>query len=103
MSDYLKNTLKTSYAKSALTYDQNFKKLSTKLEIENFFQISDEVDDTNLSRYQLMFEVSWNFYKRVRIVSGVYQEVSAKNLYTKNNRSINYLTLAYKRPLKWTL
>jgi len=103
VSDYLKNTLKTSYAKSALTYDQNFKKIGTKLEIENFFQISDEVDNTNLSRYQLMFEVSWNFYKKVRIVSGVYQEVSAKNLYTKNNKLINYLTLAYKSPLKWTL
>jgi len=103
VSDYLENTLKTSYAKSALTYDQNFKKLKTKLEIEKFFQISDEIDSTNLSRYQLMFELNWNFYKRVSIISGIYQEVSTNNLYTKNNILISYLTLAFKSPLKWIL
>ena len=103
VSDYLENTLKTSYAKSALTYDQSFKNVSTKLEIENFFQISDEINNTNLSRYQLMFELNWNFYKKVSIISGLYQEVSTNNLYAENNRLISYLTLAFKSPLKWIL
>ena len=103
VSDYLENTLKTSYAKSALTYDQSFKNVSTKLEIENFFQISDEINNTNLSRYQLMFELNWNFYKKVSIISGIYQEISTNNLYAENNRLISYLTLAFKSPLKWIL
>tara|TARA_B100001996_G_scaffold117115_1_gene88682 strand:+ start:2774 stop:3490 length:717 start_codon:yes stop_codon:yes gene_type:complete len=103
VSDYLENTLKTSYAKSAFTYDQNFKNVSTKLEIERFSQISDEIDNTNLSRYQLMLELNWNFYKRISIISGIYQEASTSNLYTQNNRLISYLTLAFKSPLKWML
>ena len=103
VSDYLENTLKTSYAKSAFTYDQNFNKISTKLEVENFFQISDEINNKNLSRYQFMFELNWNFYKRISIMSGIYQEVSTNNLYTKNDRLISYLTLAFKSPLKWLL
>lgn len=103
VSDYLQNTLKTSYAKSAFTYDQSFNKISTKLEVENFFQISDEINNKNLSRYQFMFELNWNLYKNISMISGIYQEISPNNLYTQNNRLISYLTLAYKSPLKWRL
>ena len=56
MSDYLNDNRRTSYARGGLYWDHDTKWVSTKLEIEYFHQISEEVVE-NLSRTQAMAEI----------------------------------------------
>ena len=56
MSDYLNDNRRTSYARGGLYWDHDTKWFSTKLEVEYFHQISEEVDE-NLSRTQAMAEI----------------------------------------------
>ena len=82
MSDYLEDTRKTSYLKTAFSYDRNTKNISTKLEFEYFRQISDIVNENNLSRFQIIGELPGN---------KSYNEKQA----------LLYLTIAFNKPLKW--
>ena len=45
MSDYLEETRKTSYLKTAFSYDRNTRNIITKLELDYFHQISDIVNE----------------------------------------------------------
>ena len=54
MSNYLNETRKTSYVKTAFFWDHDGSGFSTKLELEHFRQIS-EINVNNLSRNQYMF------------------------------------------------
>ena len=54
MSNYLNETRKTSYDKTAFFWDHDGSGFSTKLELEHFRQIS-EINVNNLSRNQYMF------------------------------------------------
>jgi len=56
MSDYLNDNRRTSYLRGGLYWDHDTKWFSTKLEIEYFHQISEEVVE-NLSRTQSMAEI----------------------------------------------
>ena len=56
MSDYLNDNRRTSYVRGGLYWDHNTKWFSTKLEVEYFHQISEEVME-NLSRTQSMAEI----------------------------------------------
>ena len=56
MSDYLNDNRRTSYVRGGLYWDHDTKWFSTKLEVEYFHQISEEVDE-NLSRTQAMAEI----------------------------------------------
>jgi hypothetical protein len=56
MSNYLNETRKTSYVKTAVFWDHDGSAFSTKLELEHFRQIS-EINVNNLSRNQYMFEL----------------------------------------------
>jgi hypothetical protein len=56
MSDYLNDNRRTSYARGGLYWDHDTKWFSTKLEVEYFHQISEEVDE-NLSRTQAIAEI----------------------------------------------
>ena len=56
MSDYLNDNRRTSYARGGLYWDHDTKWVNTKLEVEYFHQISEEVDE-NLSRTQAMAEI----------------------------------------------
>ena len=56
MSDYLNDNRRTSYARGGLYWDHDTKWVKTKLEVEYFHQISEEVEE-NLSRTQAMAEI----------------------------------------------
>ena len=56
MSDYLNDNRRTSYARGGLYWDHDTKWVKTKLEVEYFHQISEEVAE-NLSRTQAMAEI----------------------------------------------
>ena len=56
MSDYLNDNRRTSYARGGLYWDHDTKWVSTKLEVEYFHQISEEVEE-NLSRIQAIAEI----------------------------------------------
>jgi hypothetical protein len=56
MSNYLNETRKTSYVKTAVFWDHDGSAFSTKLELEHFRQIS-EINVNNLSRNQYVFEL----------------------------------------------
>ncbi len=62
MSDYLNEERKTSYAKGGFFWDHDAPRLSTKLEIEHFQQIS-ETHVSNLTRNQYLFELIFPFNK----------------------------------------
>ena len=97
MSDYLNDNRKTSYARSGMYWDYNSKFFSTKLELENFYQISEIVEE-NLSRSQIMAEV----------IIPIRNEISASFIYemeehTKlnNNASSISLSIGWKGNMKW--
>ena len=56
MSDYLNEERKTSYIKTGIFWDQDMPRISTKLELEHFQQIS-EIHVSNLSRNQYLYEL----------------------------------------------
>ena len=56
MSDYLNDNRRTSYVRGGLYWDHDTKWVSTKLEVEYFHQISEEVEE-NLSRIQAIAEI----------------------------------------------
>ena len=99
MSDYLNDNRKTSYARSGMYWDYNSKFFSTKLELENFYQISEIVEE-NLSRSQIMAEV----------IIPIRNDISASFIYemedyTKlnNNASSISLSIGWKGNMKWIL
>ena len=100
MSDYLEDTRKTSYLKTAFSYDLNTKNISTKLELEYFHQISDIVNENNLSRFQILGELHWSFYKNMKLIGGIYQELPGNKSYNEK-QALLYLTIAFNKPLKW--
>ena len=101
MSDYLNDTRKTSYAKLSLTNDQSFKKLSSKVEINYFQQITD-VNTYNLSRFQTMIEVYIKTINNFNLLVGGYQEFPRKQNFNNKN-TIFYFTINWKKKLEWSL
>ena len=57
-SDYIETDEKTTYLKTASTMDKNWEKISAKIELEYFFQISKQID-SNLSRSQTIIELNY--------------------------------------------
>jgi len=62
-SDYLNTEQKTSYARGGFTSDQSWGKLETKFELDYFHQVSKQVEETNLSRIQLVGEIQYPIKK----------------------------------------
>ena len=100
MSDYLEDTRKTSYLKLAFTHDQDFRYISTKLELDYYFQISD-INVYDLSRFQAMGELQWKFYHNLKLIGGVYQELPADGTYNNQN-ALLYITLSWSKRLQWS-
>jgi len=100
MSDYLADTRKTSYLKTAFSVDRNRQNISTKLELEYFHQISEIINEKNLSRFQIIGELHWGFYKNMKLIGGIYQELPGNKSYNEK-QALLYLTIAFNKPLKW--
>ena len=70
ISDYLNNSRKTSYIKSGLYWDQEFNDYEIKLELEYYYQITDLIDNIDLSRLELLFEVYFPINDDLQLILG---------------------------------
>jgi hypothetical protein len=100
-SDYLNTEQKTSYFRTGMTFDKDLKLFSTKLEVDYYHQLSEHVQNTDLSRFQMVGDVQLNFKKSILIVLGFTQDFQTNESFDFETASI-FLTLAFKRPLNWT-
>ena len=92
ISDYLNNSKKTSYVKSGIYWDQDFADYEIKLEIENYHQITDIINN-NLSRTEVLLEVYFPIEDKWRVILG-YEYEDFKD----SNNSINssaYISIGY--------
>ena len=72
-SDYLESDEKTTYIKGAGTLDKNWDKIQTKLEVEYFHQISEQLE-FDLSRFQTILELQYHPNKKWGITLGIVKE-----------------------------
>ena len=93
ISDYLNDSRKTSYLKAGLYWDQDFEGFETKFEIEHYNQISDIIDNTDLSRFEMLFEIYWSIDNNWRIVLGYETEQFDYSDNTAN--SSKYISIAF--------
>ena len=93
ISDYLNNSRKTSYIKNGLYWDSRFNDIELKLEVENFHQITDLIDDIDLSRLELLFELHFHINSNIKIILG-YELENFKISENKLNPSI-FLSIGY--------
>ena len=100
MSDYLEDTRKTTYLKSAFTYDKSVRNIDAKFELDYFYQISDEVNEKNQSRFQILGELYWNIYQNLKLIGGMYQELPSDKSYNEQ-RVLLYFALGFNKPLEW--
>ena len=92
ISDYLNNSEKTSYIKSGIYWDQSFIDYEIKLEIENYHQITDIIND-ELSRIEILLEVYFPIEDNWRVILG-YEYEDFKD----SNNDINssaYISIGY--------
>ena len=100
-SDYLNTKQKTSYARGGFTADKKMGNYETKIEVDYFHQVSKLVDNTNLSRIQLVAEAQWSIKKGVAFIIGFTEDLLKDESFNINTPSV-FLTFAFKRPLNWT-
>ena len=72
-SDYLESDEKTTYIKGAGTLDKDWDKIQTKLEVEYFHQISEQLK-FDLSRFQTILELQYHPNKKWGITLGIVKE-----------------------------
>ena len=85
-SDYLDSDEKTTYMKTAGTIDKDWNKIKTKLEVEYFHQISEQIK-FDLSRFQTILEINYPLNKKWGFTIGVVQENYINK--RENNFSLN--------------
>jgi len=93
ISDYLNDSRKTSYIKSGLYYDKKFSKSELKLEIEYFSQITDLIDNIDLSRLELLFESYFQITENLSLIVG-YELENFESTDDNFNSSI-FLSIGY--------
>ena len=96
-SDYLNTEQKTAYIRSGCSLDRTINQISTKLEIDYFYQISEIVDSASLSRYQILGEWRWSLNINVGFITGFTWDIQN----TESNPSV-FFTISYLRLIDWT-
>ena len=76
-SDYIETDEKTTYLKTASTIDKNWEKITAKLELEYFYQISEQID-SDLSRFQTIVELNYMPSTKWGITLGIVQDNYSK-------------------------
>ena len=100
ISDYLNATRKTSYIKSGLFWDHDTKWFSTKIEAENFQQIS-EVVQNNLSRNQSLLEMIIPLKNNFSI--NINYELEDYHIKNQIDASSTTIAIGWKGNLSWNL
>ena len=93
ISDYLNDSRKTSYLKTGLYWDRDFKDFEIKLEIEHYNQISDIIENSDLSRFEMLVEVYWPIYKNWRVILGY--ETEQFDYSDNSTNSSKYFSIGY--------
>ena len=93
ISDYLNTSEKTSNIKSGLYWDYDFDIFEIKLEFEDYKQITEIINDNNMSRMELLLEVYFPINDNLRIILG-YEYEDFKDLENIVNSSA-YLSIGY--------
>jgi hypothetical protein len=101
-SDFLNTEQKTSYLRTAFTFDQDLKIFSTKFEIDYFHQLSERVQNTDLSRFQMVGNAQWHYKNGMSIIFGFTQDFPTNESFNFETASI-FITLAFKRSLNLTI
>ena len=96
-SDFLNTEKKTSYARGGYSVDYNINLFSTKFEIDYFYQVSEVIGSTSLSRVQILGELKWPFGNNCGMITGFTQDIQ-KN---KSDPSI-FLTVSVTQPINWS-
>lgn len=100
MADYLNDTRKTSYIKSGFYWDHDVKRISIKLDAEYFYQISEVVNQENLSRFEILFSGKMMLTRSLSCILGYEYE----HIQDNNTRSGTVIfLLGWNQKLKWTL
>ena len=88
-SDFIDSDEKTTYLKSAVSFDRNFEKLKMKLELEYYHQIS-ELLIVDLSRFETNLEFQYKINKYWDAVFSLDREVytESKNQFRSNPTTI---------------
>ena len=92
ISDYLNNSIKTSYLKSGVYWDHKFNNYEIKFEIENYKQITDILIE-DLSRTEILFEAHFPIQGNLSVILGYEYED-----FINSNNNINssvYLSIGY--------
>jgi hypothetical protein len=76
-SDYIDSDEKTTYIKGAGTLDKDWSKISTKLEVEYFYQVSEQIK-FDLSRFQTILELQYVPFNNWGVTLGIVQENYSK-------------------------
>ena len=95
ISDYLNDSRKTSYIKSGVFYDKIFKENEIKIEIEYFSQITDLIDEIDLSRFELLIESHFNINESINFIIGC--ELENFNTTDKNFNSSIFFSIGYDK------
>ena len=92
ISDYLNNSIKTSYLKSGIYWDYDFNSYEVKLELENYDQITD-IFSSDLSRMEILFEIYFPIQDNWRVILGYeYEDFKDSD---NNINSSAYLSIEY--------
>ena len=97
--DNLNDTKKTSYIKIGSFWDNNLLKFETKLEFEAIYQISDIVDNNDLSRIEILFEFFLPLTNHINLIAGYELE----QYFNTDSGYSYFLSIGYKSPLNWTI
>ena len=97
-SDYLNTQQKTTYIRGATSIDQDIINLSLKFEIDYYYQVNENIDKVDLSRFQILAESQWNLKKRIGIITGFTCDVH------DNEPSYSFfLTISFSDPINWKI
>ena len=97
-SDYLNTQQKTTYIRGETSIDQDIINLSLKFEIDYYYQVIENIDKVDLSRFQILAESQWNLKKRIGIITGFTCDIHDN----EPNYSF-FLTISFSDPINWKI
>ena len=97
-SDYLNTQQKTTYIRGATSIDQDIINLSLKFEIDYYYQVNENIDKVDLSRFQILAESQRNLKKRIGIITGFTCDIHDN----EPNYSF-FLTISFSDPIGWRI
>ncbi len=97
MSDYFNDTWKTSYIKSAFTWDATISKFESKIELDYFSQISDIVQ-SDLTRVQILGEIKYPITPGLSFILSYSQELSKNIEFDSEAKTLSY-SIGWQKPI----